>query len=209
MDQFPLNRAARGPAGQPKKIEQIATARTRRKPLGKQLKQTFLVGTAREAVRYSFLTVVVPAIQELIASSFKEGIDKMIFGESRRISSAAQQAATQAKYGTVDFVPYNRVSSGTQASSARSISQRARAAHDFDEIILESRTDALDVIEKMKLCVEQFGECTVSDLYLMVGLEVNHIDHTWGWRNLYGSGVRRLSEDAYILNLPTPVPLQS
>ena len=204
MDEFPLNRAARGPAGEPKKIEQIAVAKRRRKPLGRQFKETFFRGTAKEAAQYGFLTVVVPDIQALVSDFFKQAIDKAIFGDERRINSAPPQQQ-QSPYGRTNYVPYNTVT--TPAASARTMSQRARAVHDFGEIILQERTAALDVLERMKLCIDQFQVCTVSDLYAMVGLESNHVDHTWGWTGLHGAGVRRIGEDGYILNLPSPQPL--
>lgn len=86
------------------------------------------------------------------------------------------------------------------------MSQRGRARHDFDEIVLDERAEAEEVIDKLYEVVSRYEFATVADLYDLVGLPSNHTDHKWGWSDLRGAGVSRI-RDGYLLDLPDPEPL--
>jgi hypothetical protein len=86
------------------------------------------------------------------------------------------------------------------------MSQRGRAKHDFDEIVLDQRAEAEEVIDRLYDVVSRYEQATVADLYDLVGLSSTHTDHKWGWTDLRGSGVSRI-RDGYLLDLPDPEPL--
>jgi hypothetical protein len=86
------------------------------------------------------------------------------------------------------------------------MSRQARARHDFDEIVLESRTEAEEVIDRLFDLVSRYESATVADLYELVGLASSHTDHKWGWTDLRGAGVSRV-RGGYLLDLPDPHPL--
>ena len=83
------------------------------------------------------------------------------------------------------------------------MSRQARARHDFDEIVLDSRVEAEAVIDRLFDLVSRYESATVADLYEIVGLSSTHIDHKWGWTDLRGAGVSRI-RDGYLLDLPEP-----
>ena len=93
-----------------------------------------------------------------------------------------------------------------QSGPQRVMSRQARARHDFDEIILESRTEAEEVIDKLYEVISRYESATVADLYQLVGLSSSHTDYKWGWTDIRGAGVSR-SRDGYVLDLPEPIPL--
>jgi hypothetical protein len=86
------------------------------------------------------------------------------------------------------------------------MSQRGRAKHDFDEIVLDQRAEAEEVIDRLYDVVNKYEQATVADLYDLVGLSSTHTDHKWGWTDLRGAGVSRI-RDGYLLDLPDPEPL--
>ena len=86
------------------------------------------------------------------------------------------------------------------------ISRRARASHDFDEVILQSRAEAEEVIDNLYEVVSQYGAASVADLYQLVGITASHQDTKWGWTELRGTGVSKVRH-GYLLDLPQPVPL--
>ena len=86
------------------------------------------------------------------------------------------------------------------------MSRRARSQHDFDEVILDSRVEAEEVIDKLYEVVSRYGSATVMDLYELVGLPSSHTDNKWGWTSLRGAGVSR-AHGGYLLDLPEPQPL--
>jgi hypothetical protein len=92
--------------------------------------------------------------------------------------------------------------SGRQPSDSRDISRRARAGHEFDEIILESRAEAELVLEKLADLIEQYEVATVADLYELVGITASHTDLKWGWDDMRDAGVDRVRSGGYLLALP-------
>ena len=86
------------------------------------------------------------------------------------------------------------------------MSRRARGSHDFADIILATRVEAEEVIDKLFSLVSQYEQATVGDLYEMLGVERSFTDEKWGWDDLRGAGVSRISS-GYLLDLPRPIPL--
>lgn len=193
---------------QAKNIERVTKGDPvrRKKSLRKQFSETFVAGDARGAVVYVVLDVLLPAFKDMIVEAGSQGIEKLIFGESRRRGARPPVA------GPTGYVSYNRYS-GPQSGGvnrmpgpARAMSRAARGAHNFDEIVLEQRTEAEEVIDRLFDLVSRYDQATVADLYELVGLASNHTDHKWGWEDLHGAGVSRV-RGGYLLDLPEPEPL--
>jgi hypothetical protein len=87
------------------------------------------------------------------------------------------------------------------------MSNRARATHDFDEIEIETRGEAEDVLATMGDRLDQYGMVTLTDLYDMVGISGSFADDKWGWVDLRGSEVVRNRAGRYVLSLPKPKPM--
>jgi len=86
------------------------------------------------------------------------------------------------------------------------MSRRGRASHDFDEIILATRVEGEEVIERLFDLVSRYEAATVADLYELVGVSGNYTDDKWGWTDVRGSGVTRV-RNGYLLDLPKPEPI--
>ena len=173
----------------------------RKKSLRKQFSETFVAGDARIAIRYVAFDVLLPAAKDMVVESFTQGIEKLIFGDSRR------RGSTQPLAGPTGYVSYNRYSMGDRSSGpSRALSRQARSRHNFDEIILADRVEAEEVIDKLFELVSRYESASVADLYELVGLNSTHTDHKWGWADLHGAGVSRI-RGGYLLDLPEPEPL--
>ena len=158
------------------------------------------------AGRYVVFDVLIPAAKDMIAEAGAQGIERLIFGESRRRRGGPPPAA-----GPTGYVSYNRYAMQSQNpmnQPPRDISRRARSQHDFDEIVLQSRSEAEDVIDRLFDLVSRYDSATVADLYELVGLKSAHTDHKWGWTDVRGTTVSRLrGGEGYLLDLPEPRPL--
>ena len=176
----------------------------KRRSLRKQLSETFIAGDMRGAIQYVTFDVLLPAAKDMVVEAFSAGIEKLIFGEGRR-----RRGSTMPQSGPTGYITYNQMSrpeSRLSSSASRALSRQARARHDFDEIVLDSRTEAEEVIDRLYDIVGRYDSATVADLYELVGLSSSHIDHKWGWTDLRGSGISRI-RDGYLLDLPDPEPL--
>lgn len=173
----------------------------RKKSLGKQFKETFIGGDAKTAVRYVMFDVLIPAAKDMLTEAGTQGIEKLIYGDARR------RTPTPPPSGPTGYVNYTRhAMSSRQTGPQRAISRQGRARHDFDEIVLASRPEAEEVIDKLFEVVSRYGAATVADLYDLVGIVGTHTDNKWGWNDLRGAGVSRV-RGGFLLDLPEPQPL--
>jgi hypothetical protein len=174
----------------------------RKKSLRRQFSETFVAGDAKTAVRYAVFEVLMPAARDMVFETLTGGLDKLINGDGGR-----RRSLTQPQAGPTGYVSYNRYSSGGRTSGpSRAISRQARARHNFDEIVLDDRVEAEEVIDRLFELVSKYESATVADLYELVGLAASHTDHKWGWTDLHGSGVSRI-RGGYLLDLPEPEAL--
>jgi len=201
---FPANsRAAR----EEKKVEKVVTGPVARRktPLGTRLAQTFIADDARGVGGYVLFDVLIPAFKDVIADVVSQGIERVLYGSAR---SSSRRTGTRPSGG--GFTSYNRYSSSTppwKRDEERSpISRRSRSTFDFDGIVLGTRGEATEVIDRLFDLVAKYEEATVSDLYELTGITGSFTDEKWGWRDLRGAGVTRVS-GGYLLDLPRPEPL--
>src|SRR5690606_42119776 len=100
---------------------------------------------------------------------------------------------------------YNRVYGSAQTAGRvdgkRSMSDRRRAAHDFKEIVLATRSEAEEVLDRLSDLINSYDVALVSDLYDLIGITGSFTDDRWGWTSLTGARVERV-RDGYLLNLP-------
>lgn len=202
--EFPPNsEASKKGAPNGKNIQPIVSgsAVRRKKSLRKQFSETFVAGDFRTAVRYVLFDVLLPAAKDTIVEAGSQGIEKLIFGDSRR------RGSTPPPSGAMGYVQYHRMSGASRSSGpSRAISREARSRHNFDEIVLDQRAEAEEVIDRLFDLVNKYDQATVADLYELVGLASVHTDHKWGWEDLMGAGVSRV-RGGYLLDLPEPEPL--
>lgn len=202
IPEYPSNKGTE--EKQQKNIKRVTSnePHRRKKSLRKQFSETFIAGDAKTAVRYVMLDVLIPAARDMIAETGSQYIEKLIFGDSRRRGGSQPPQA-----GPTGYVSYNRYAMGSrQTAPQRVLSRRARSQHDFDEIVLESRVEAEEVIDNLYEVVSRYGAVTVADLYELVGFQSAHTDNKWGWTDIRGAGVSKV-RGGYLLDLPEPQPL--
>lgn len=207
MEDFPSNRRKdREPPREPR-AEKVASGRRRRRPLGKQFRNVFFSGDARSAIEYTVLEVAIPEAKNLMVDFFVAGLERWILGERR------PRGRGSSPYGQI--TNYNQYSRGPMrddrppmSAATRMMSRQARARHDFGEIVLESRRDADEVIDRMYDILSKYGEVSVADLLELVGIESTYVDKNWGWTDLRGTHIGRPRGGGYSLELPTPESLK-
>ena len=101
------------------------------------------------------------------------------------------------------YVPYNRLSRRDDLEDRRYISRSARSRHDFDDIILETRGEAEDVLSHLVDLIEDYGVASVGDYYDLLGIESAFTDNKYGWTNVADGYIDR-TRDGYCIRLPRP-----
>lgn len=209
MQEFPPNsRKAAARAEEPKRVEQVTSGETRKRGLSRKFKDTFIGGDARGTAQYVFFAVLIPSAKDMLAEAAQTGIERLIYGESARPRRGAPPPGYSAT-GSVNYTPYNRMgpSTGSRPSQGRPLSQASRTRHNFDEIVIPTRQEAEEVLDRMYELLSKYGSVSVSDLYELTGIQSGHTDYKWGWTELRGSRVDKLRAGGYLLDVPAPVPL--
>jgi hypothetical protein len=207
MDDFPSNSHQHklpGAEPEPKKIDRIIEGEVirRKKPLGTRIKETFVGSDMRSVGQYITFEVLLPAMKDTIADITSQGVERMLFGEARSTSRR-----TGMRPGGGGYVQYNRMAGERDRRRDREFpSRKARANHDFDDIVLATRVEADEVIDRLFDLVSRYNSATVADLYELLGISGSFTDDKWGWTNLYGAKARRVT-GGYLLDLPRPEPL--
>lgn len=222
MTDFPPNsRASRIPASNEpaepdaKKVEKVVTGEvvTRKKPLGKRVKETLLFGDGQTVWEYILMDVIVPATKDLIADTATSAVERMLFGDGhhygRRGSSGRPRSRSNTDYSKYTKMRKDRYSSNNppwERSERTPPRSAARANHDFRDFILETRAEAEEVIERMFDLTEKYEMATVADLYDLLGVPQQYTDDKWGWYDVRRFEIRRV-RDGYLLDIPKPEPI--
>lgn len=175
-----------------KKVERVVQTKVKTKKKNK-FADTFISEDITSVKDYVINDVLIPAAKKAISDIITNGIDMMLYGEtkSRRKSSGSK----------VSYTSYYERDRDRDRDY-----RRPRTGYDYDEIILESRGEAEEVINKMDELLEVYGIVSVADLYDLVGIAGNYTDNKYGWTNLRNAYVQRL-RDGYLLKLPKAMPL--
>lgn len=207
MQDFPANSQKAKAAAEPRaKVEQVTSAETvrRKRGLGHKFKDAFFGGDARGAADHVVFDVLIPSAKEMLFESFEEGLRAMIFGENHR---QHRKAPSTTQPGRVAYNGYSSPTAATRSTEPRMLSRRARARHDFDDLVIPSRQEAEEVIDRMFEWLSRYGSVSVADLYEMTGIASTHTDMKWGWTDLRGSKAMRMRQGGFLLDLPEPEPL--
>lgn len=207
MENFPAN-SNKARADQPReKVERVTSAEAvrRKRGLGQKFKDTFMPGDAKSVTEHVVQAVILPGIRDLLFNTLSDGIERMFFGESHRPRTPTLPSSA---YGRVNYptTAYNRMStsSATAPQAQRMLSRGARARHNFDDLVIPSRQEAEEVLDRMFDMLSKYGRVEVSVLYELTGIQSSHTDMKWGWTDLRGAKAVRLRNGGFLLDLPEP-----
>lgn len=187
-----------------KKVEKVTEGEAikRKKPLRRKIAETFTGEDMQSVGTYILFEVLIPASKTMISDAVSQGVERTLFGDTIRRSPGAASRPRQA------HTSYHKMYSPNddRVAGPRTMSSRAKATHDFDEVILPSRGDAEAVLEGLDLLIAEYDVATVADLYELVDITGSFQDDKWGWTDIRGASVTRVSQ-GYLLNLPRPIAL--
>ena len=178
-----------------KKIEPVAKAKvTKKKNNVRKLTDTFVSEDIQNVKSYVLMDVLVPAIKKAISDIVTNGVDMILYGESGR-STRKTNASTVSYRNYYDNRRDDRYSSS-----------RTRTGYSYDDVILETRSEAEDVLTRMDELIDTYGVVSVADMYDLVGISCNYTDNKYGWTNLRNAEPVRV-RDGYMLKLPKALPI--
>lgn len=181
-----------------KKVDKIVNGKvTTKKKTGLQRFGSELLSSDIDNVKdYIFLDVLIPAIKEAISDIVKNGIDMFLYPNGGSSNKNKRPS---------EFVSYDKRYSSNK-SNDRYARARVSTGYNVDDIILETRGEAEDVLYQMDELIDRYGIVSVADLYDMVGVTGNYTDNKYGWTSIRNAKPVRV-RGGYTLRLPKAMPL--
>ena len=178
-----------------KKVEKVVTGKviTKKEGFFSKMFKGFISEDAKDVKSYVFGDVLIPAIHKSLSDIVTDGIDIILYGESRgkRGRSTAEKISYRSYYDRNDS--YRRPVASYNDYS-------------YDSIILSSRGEAEEVLARMDELMDTYGLVSVADLKDLVGINGNYTDNKYGWTSIKSAEVVRV-RDGYTIKMPRAVPI--
>lgn len=178
-----------------KKVEKIISgnAKAKKKSEFSKFADVFVSEDAGNVKSYILMDVLVSAVKKAISDIVTNGIDMLLYGET----------GVHKRNGASSKVSYRSYYDRSNRSSS---SSRTRSGYSYDDIILDNRGEAEEVLSRMDEIVATYGTVSVADLYDLVGITGAYTDNKYGWTDIRSASVVRV-RDGYMIKLPRALPL--
>lgn len=178
-----------------KKVEKVVTGqvKTRKKSEIRKMADVFISEDAQNVKSYILMDVLVPAIKKAVSDIVTNGIDMILYGGSGRTNR-------NTNVSRVSYTNYSDRNTSTRSSESY------RTRYSYDDIVLESRVEAEEVLSRMDEIINMYGVVSVSDLNDLVGKPGSYTDNKYGWTNIRNAEAVRV-RDGYLLKLPKALPI--
>lgn len=183
-----------------KRVEKVVTGvvKTKKKSKAEKFMGNFISEDAKSVKSYVFGEVLIPAIKKAISDIVTDGIDIILYGESRRGNRGRS---------TADRVSYRNYYDGGYNKPRVNERQALLAGqYSYDDIVLQSRGEAEDVLSRMDELMDTYGLVRVADLYDLVGITGNYTDNKYGWTNISRAEIIR-TRDGFMIKMPRAIPI--
>ena len=180
-----------------KRVEKVVKGKvkTKHKKGISKISDMFISEDMANVKSYIFMDVLVPAMKKAISDIVTDGIDRILYGETGRSGKRRTNSS---------YVSYSSYSRKDDRRNDRGV--RTRNGYSLDDIILETRGEAEEVLSRMDELIDAYGEASVADLYDLIGVNCNYTDNKYGWTNIRNAEVIRV-RDGYMLKMPRVLPL--
>lgn len=180
-----------------KRVEKVVsgTVKTKKKSELAKLSDVFIPGDIQNVKSYIFSDVLVPAIVDAVEDIVTKGIRMLLRGDA----GARDRRSTADRVSYVKY--YDR-----KDDFRRTDTSRTRTGYNYDDVILQTRGEAEEVLSRMDEIIDTYGVVSVSDLYDLVGVTGNYTDNKYGWTNIRNAKPVRV-RDGYMLDLPKVLPI--
>lgn len=182
-----------------KKITKVidGTAKVAKKSGFQNLVEAFFPSDGIADIKHHILfDVIIPTVQQAILDT----VEGLVYPGGRAPNRGSLSSPK---------TPYNRYFDRKEEEKkySRDYNRLTNDGYNFDDIILQTRGQALSVIDSMEDIIDTYECVSVADLYEMVGLTGNFADVNYGWLDLSTASVGQIRGGGYVLKLPRPLKL--
>lgn len=179
-----------------KKVEKVVAGKviTRKKNAFTKIADEFISEDAKNIKSYVVGEVLIPSAKKAISDIVTNVIDMILYGGSK----------PGGRRSTADRVSYTSYSN--RDTRAYRDARTSYGNYSYDDIILETRGEAEDVLMRMDELMDTYGLVRVADLYDLVGLTGDFTTNKYGWTNIRSAEVVRV-RDGYMIKMPRAIPI--
>ena len=182
-----------------KKVEKVVKGKvkTKKKNEIQKLAGSIISEDARTVKSYILMDVLIPSIKDAIEDIVTNGIRMVLRGETGARNRSSSSGLSRISYNKA----YDSRNSRDRSPARRTV------GYNLDDIVLETRGEAEEVLSHMDDLIETYGIVSVADLYDLIGYtNVTYNDNKWGWTNIRTAEPVRV-RDGYLLKLPKVCPI--
>jgi hypothetical protein len=180
----------------------IAKAKVQKKSAIKEALRTFFAQDLPEIAEHLVIDVAIPAAKNAITDMVTQGIQQLLYGEvdpRRRPSS-----------GYTSYSSASRFDRGRGYYESRRTERREPRQPkptNVEDLVFDTRGDAVDVIEFIAEQIEAYGQVSVADLMSSVGIQPRYTDERWGWTTTDAFEIRQIRE-GWLVSADRPEPIK-
>ena len=180
----------------------IAKAKVQKKSAIKEALRTFFVQDLPKIAEHLVIDVAIPAAKNAITDMVTQGIQQLLYGEvdPRRRPTSGYTSYSRS---------YRNYSGRAYYESSRTEQHEPRQSKptNVEDLVFDTRGDAVDVIEYVAEQIEEYGQVSVADLMSSVGIQPRYTDERWGWTTPDAFEIRQIRE-GWLVSADRPEPLK-
>lgn len=162
----------------------------KKKPFGEKVKEIIFGEDIEDVKEYVFFSIIVPAVKDTVLDILND-----LLGRDG-IRNRKYSGGTLSSISGTRVISYDKPKIGKVKVSGGKIS--------FDQVVIQDRKEANDILEFMINRVTDFGLVSVADLYIAAGMRSTSTDNNYGWVDCSGWRITRVRE-GWLLDMPEPV----
>lgn len=171
------------------------TARTKKNGLRK-FTEAFISEDAGNVKSYVLTDVLVPAVKKLFFDIITNGADMIFYGG---------RGGKERRPGSAGYVSYSSRYDRDDRYHRQDTPRPTRFT--YDDITLDNRQDAVEVLRRMDEIMAEYGNVKVADMFDLVGLTGEFTDHAYGWYDIRSARVES-TRDGYKIRMPKAQPIR-
>lgn len=180
---------------EPREVAPITQGSTKESSATRKFKNSEAGERSHEAGRYFLKDILIPSLLDILCDGGKGIIEILCYGSTR--GAKAKTSSSYVSYGS-NFK--SRLSSSSEREPRR------RTSRDIGEVIVETRSEAEDVMTEMERILKRYGSITVADLFTLTRIDPSLSDRNWGWYSLDRARVTKVRE-GWAIDMPMPEPI--
>lgn len=180
----------------------IAKAKVQKKSAIKEALRTFFVRDLPEIAEHLVVDVAIPAAKNAITDMVTQGIQQLLYGEvdpRRRPTSGYTSYSSSSRN--------NRATSYYRPRESDRREPRQSKPTNVEDLVFDTRGDAVDVIEYVAETIDEYGQVSVADLMSSVGIQPRYTDERWGWTTTDAFEIRQIRE-GWLISADRPDPIK-